>query len=614
MLSDVHDVDLGQFDVTSETRPDGTVIVRPRQDLGPYQRATTDRLDFWARRTPNSVFLAQRDGTGHWREVTYAEARAIVRRIASALLARGLSPERPIAILSGNEIEHALLGLAAQYVGVPYAPISPAYTLVATDFEKVRSIIRQLTPGLVYASNLAAHAAAIRDAVPDDVELVGRFGEVTGRTATAWSALTDTLENATAVDAANAAIGPDTIAKILFTSGSTGNPKGVVNTQRMLTANMKMIAHHWFPFVLEEPQVIVDWLPWNHTFGGNKTFGLALYTGGSYYIDDGKPTPKGILETVRNLREISPTIFFNVPKGYEEIIPHLRSDEVLRRSLFRKLKITFYAGASLPPHISDAFDAIAIEATGKRYPMVSGLGATETAPSALGATKALARPGMLGLPIPGSTMKLVPSAGKLEIRIKGPHVMPGYWRNAEQTAKSFDEEGFYKLGDAVKFVEDGNPNAGFLFDGRMAEDFKLMTGTWVSVGPMRARIVTAFAPLVKDVVIAGHDRDYVTAMLLPEMAACRALVPDGDGLADAEILARPELRAACVERLAALVAESTGSSNRVDRILLLVEPPSIDANEITDKGSINQRAVLARRAHLVEALYAAVPPADVITL
>ena len=246
--------------------------------------------------------------------------------------------------------------------------------------------------------------------------------------------------------------------------------------------------------------------------------------------------------------------------------------------------------------------------------MVSGLGATETAPSALGATKALARPGMLGLPIPGSTMKLVPAAGKLEIRIKGPNVMPGYWRDAAQTAKSFDEEGFYKLGDAVKFVEDGNPNAGFLFDGRMAEDFKLMTGTWVSVGPMRARIVTAFAPLVKDAVIAGHDRDYVTAMLLPEMAACRALVPDGDWLSDAEILARPELRAACVERLAALSAESTGSSNRVDRILLLAEPPSIDANEITDKGSINQRAVLARRTHLVEALYAAIPPADVITL
>ncbi|WP_237155287.1 feruloyl-CoA synthase [Oryzibacter oryziterrae] len=619
MTPDFHDVDLGQFDAAMEHRADGSIIVRPRQDLGPYGRAVTDRLDVWAERTPDATFLAQRvklqGGFGDWRRVSYGQTRALVRRLASALLRRGLGPDRPLAILSGNEIEHGLLGLAAMYAGIPYAPISPAYTLVATDFEKIRSIIERLTPGLVYGSDLSAHAAGILDAVPADVELVGREGTVAGRTATLWDDLIAEPEDAAAVDAANAAIGSATIAKILFTSGSTGKPKGVINTHGMMCANMKMIAHHWFPFVLERPQVLIDWLPWNHTFGGNKNFGLVLYTGGSLYIDDGKPTPRGILETVRNLRDVSPTLYFNVPKGFEEIIPYLRADPELRKTFFKDLRITFYAGASLPRHISDDLDALAVETTGKRYLMVSGLGATETAPSAMGANKRLARPGQLGLPMPGTALKLVPTAGKLEIRVSGPNVMPGYWRDPEQTAKSFDEEGFYKLGDAVKFVDEADVNAGFVFDGRISEDFKLMTGTWVSVGPLRAKIVAAFAPLVKDAVIAGHDRERVTALLLPDMAACRALLPrEAAGLSDAAVLADFIVHNAFAARLAHLATESTGSSNRVERIVLLAEPPSIDANEITDKGSINQRAVLARRAHLVEALYATNPPPEVITL
>jgi feruloyl-CoA synthase len=618
MTADYHDVALGTFDAEMEIRADRSMIIRPRQELGTYERAVTDRLDHWADTTPDAVFLAQRvrekGGLGDWRRVTYGEARNVVRRIASGLLRRGLGPERPLAILSGNEIEHGLLGLAAMYAGIPYAPISPAYTLVATDFEKIRSIIARLTPGLVYGSDLAAHAAGILDAVPEDVELVGRTGGVEGRRVTRFADLAGEPENAAAVDAANRAIDGATIAKILFTSGSTGAPKGVINTNGMMCANMRMIAHHWFPFVLERPQVLVDWLPWNHTFGGNKNVGLVLYTGGTLYIDDGKPTPRGIVETVRNLKEISPTIYFNVPKGFEEIIPYLREDADLRARFFRDLSITFYAGASLPAHISEALDALAIATTGRRYYMVSGLGATETAPSALGANKRLARPGMLGLPMPGTLMKLIPTAGKLEIRVKGPNVMPGYWRDPEQSAKSFDDEGFYKLGDAVKFVEEGDPNAGFLFDGRLSEDFKLMTGTWVSVGPLRARLIAAFAPFVKDAVIAGHDRDDVTALLLPDLAACRALVPEAEDLGDKRLLRHPKLAAVMADRLALMAAESTGSSNRVARIIMLDEPPSIDANEITDKGSINQRAVLARRAHLVAALYAAAPPPDVISL
>ncbi|HUG63517.1 MAG TPA: feruloyl-CoA synthase [Methylomirabilota bacterium] len=610
MIDEEIDVALGDFRTLMEARPDGALHLRSAEPLGDCDRAVTDRLDHWAVHRPDSVFLAQRDSGGDWRRITFAETRRTVRRLATTLIRRGLSAERPLAILSGNDIEQGLLGLAAMYAGIPFAPISPAYSLVATDFERLRSIIARLTPGMVYATDATPFARAIAAAAPEDVPIVARVGVVPGRRLHAFDVMVAEEEPAL-VDAANASIRPDTVAKILFTSGSTGVPKGVPNTQRMLTAGQRMFTH-WFAFGRTTPMVLVDWLPWHHTFGGNQNFGYTLQTGGSLYIDAGKPTPKGMAETIRNLREISPTTYFNVPKGFEELVRYLRRDEDLRRTFFRDLRINFYAGASLPDHVGEALDELAIATVGRTVPMVSGLGATETAPSVFGATRRIARPGNVGVPLPGVEVKLVPGAGKLEVRVKGPNVMTGYWRDPVQTAKVFDEEGYYRLGDAVRFVRDGDPDAGFVFDGRISEDFKLMTGSWVSVGPLRARIFAAFGALLRDSVVAGHDRDDVTALLFPEVEACRALVPNGNGLAVEAVLASPEVRAAFAQRLRDLRAGATGSSNRVERVTLLVEPPSIDANEITDKGSINQGAVLKRRAAQVEALYAAPPPPEVI--
>ena len=407
------------------------------------------------------------------------------------------------------------------------------------------------------------------------------------------------------VDRAHDAIGPDSIAKILFTSGSTGMPKGVINTQRMLCANQQQLRTH-FAFFQDEPPVILDWSPWNHTAGGNHNFNMVLYNGGTFYIDDGRPVPGAIEATVRNLREVSPTWYFNVPKGYAALIPYLQSDVVLRRSFFRDLRILYYAAASMAQHVWDALDEIASATYGERILMLTGLGATETAPFALSAGKGMSAAGLVGLPTAGVELKLVPLEGKLEARIRGPNVTPGYWRQPDLTAAAFDEEGYYKFGDALRFADPEDAAKGLIFDGRVAEDFKLATGTWVNVGPLRAAFIDHFAPLVQDVVIAGIDRDEIAALVFPDRAACQALCPDLPAAASmAELLAHPPLREAFAARLDSLARISTGSSNRVAAMLLLDEPPSLDRGEMTDKGSINQRAVLAHRAALVEELYAA---------
>ena len=611
MTADFRDVDLGGLEATLEERADGSMLVRAAKPLGSFADKITDALDHWAKATPDAVFLAQRDASGDWRRLTYRETRAHVRRIGSALLARGLLPEQPVAILSGNDIEQALLGLAAMYVGVPFSPISPAYSLISTDYEKLRTILGKLTPGMIYATKGDAFAKALAASCDPSIEFVARFGAASDRATTSFSSLLETNE-LPVLDEANQKVGPDTIAKILFTSGSTGQPKGVINTQRMLCSNQAMLAH-WLAFGVKTPPVLVDWLPWNHTFGGNHNFNYALVNGGSLYIDGGKPTPAGIEETVRNLREISPSVYFNVPKGYEELALRLRKDQQLRESFFKNLQLTFYAGAGLPPHVAQELDDLARATVGRRILMVTSLGSTETAPASLASTKECSRPGVVGVPLPGVEMKLLPSSGKLEVRVKGPNIMPGYWRDEEQTAKVFDEEGFYCLGDALKFAHDKDPNGGFIFDGRISEDFKLVTGTWVSVGPLRGKLISALAPFIKDAVIAGHDRDDVMALLFPEMDSCRAFIGDASKAAsDDAVLSAPALREEIGKRLSQLARESTGSSTRVARVVLLGEPASIDANEITDKGSINQRAVLTRRAALVESLYEANPPANAI--
>jgi feruloyl-CoA synthase len=595
-------VRLGAFDAVLERGADGVIRIRTAQVLAPYHGKLSEPLEHWAKAAPERVFLGQRDAEGRWRTLSYAEVLARVKRIGAALLRRRLSAERPIAIISGNDIEHALLALSAMYVGIPYAPISPAYSLMSSDFGKLRAIIDLLTPGLVFASDGGAFARAIAAAVPGNAELIVTRNPPVDRKVTQFADLVGAEDDA-GVAAANAKVTPDTIAKFLFTSGSTGNPKAVINTQRMLCANQAMIAAG-FAFVADEPPVVVDWLPWSHTFGSNHNFNMVLVNGGSLYIDDGNPTPPGVPKTARNLREIAPTIYFNVPKGYEALVPHFRADAQLRQNFFSRLKVLFYAGAGLNQTTWDDLTQLAIETTGERIIFLSSLGSTETSPLALACCWDFDRPGNIGLPAPGVELKLVPNEGKLEARLRGPHITPGYWRQEQLTREAFDAEGFYKIGDALKFADPADPGKGFLFDGRIAEDYKLSTGTWVSVGPLRARFIDAFAPYVRDVVFAGPDRDDIVALVFPDIEACRKFGGLAPNAAPAAVLDDARLRTKFASLLQSLAAASPGSSTRVVRAILMAELPSMDKGEMTDKGSINQRAVLKNRAALVDELYA----------
>ncbi|MGA9282785.1 MAG: feruloyl-CoA synthase [Pseudolabrys sp.] len=595
-------VRLGAPDAVLERRADGTIYMRAAQSLGGYHSKLSEPLEHWAKTAPDRLFLAQRDAQDQWRKRSYAETLADVRRIGAALLRRGLSAERPLVILSGNGIDHALLALGAMYVGIPYAPISPAYSLMSNDFGKLRTIISLLTPGVVFANDGGPFARAIYETVPDEIEFVVARNPLGDRKTTMFADLLG-AEDATGVAAAHRAVSPDTIAKFLFTSGSTGNPKAVINTHRMLCSNQAMLGSG-FAFVKDEPPVVVDWLPWSHTFGSNHNFNMVLTYGGSLYIDDGNPTPPGAPKTARNLREIAPTIYFNVPKGYEALISHFRADDALRRNFFGRLKVLFYAGAGLNETTWDQLTQLAIETTGERIIFLSSLGSTETAPLALACSWDFDRPGNIGLPAPGVELKLVPNEGKLEARLRGPHITPGYWRQDQLTRDAFDEEGFYKLGDALKFVDPNDPGKGLLFDGRISEDFKLSTGTWVSVGPLRARFIDHFAPYVRDVVFAGADRDDLAALIFPDVEACRKLANLGPDAPLSDIVAAPVVRAKFTELLKKLAGLSPGSSTRVNRAILMAEPPSLDKGEVTDKGSFNQRAVLRNRATAVDELYA----------
>ncbi len=593
-------------------RDDGTFYVRSLETLGAYPRSMTDRLEEWARRTPDAVFLADRGGPdGAWRTISYAEAWQTVRSLAQAILDARLSAEHPLVILSGNEIEHALMGYAAMLVGVPHAPLSPAYSLVSKDFAKLRHIVDLLEPGMVYASDGERFAAALEAAIDPSVPIVVRTNPPAGRPARLYSELAATPPSA-AVDEANAGVTPDTIAKFLFTSGSTGMPKAVITTQRMLTCNQEMIRTA-LAFLADEPPVLVDWMPWNHVAGGSHNLGIALYNGGSFYVDDGVATPEGIRRTVRNLADISPTLYFNVPKGYELLVDHLMNDEALRGNFFSRLRVLQYAGASLSQHVWDGLDSAARSATGERIMIITGYGSTETAPFAFTTTWPVDRAGLVGLPAAGLEVKLVPNQEKLELRIKGPNVTPGYWKMPDKTAESFDEEGFYRIGDALKFAEPGNIARGFVFDGRVTEDFKLATGTWVNMAGVRAGALAACAPLIRDVVLTGLDQNYIGALIFPDLAACRALAglpASADGEA---IVGHPAVRAAFQARLDELASRATGSASHVARAILLAQPPSVDAGEVTDKGSINQRAAMTHRARQVADLYTDPAPAHVMT-
>jgi len=598
--------------VTIERKDDGTIYLRPARELGDYPLRLTDRLHHWAEAAPDRVFMAERTAGGGWRQITYAELSTVSRHIASALIKRGLSAERPVVILSGNSIDHALVGFGALYAGIPYCPVSTAYSLVSRDFGKLSYAMKLLTPGLVFADDAQKFSNALAANVPADTEIAAAFGELAGRDVTLLADLMATPLDP-GLDARHQSIGPDTVAKFLLTSGSTGNPKAVINTQRMLCANQVMI-RETLTFLKDEPPVIVDWLPWSHTFGGSHNVGLVLYNGGSMYLDQGKPMPGGIEETVRTLREVSPTVYFNVPKGYESLLPYLRDDRALRKKFFARLHAMFFAGAAMSAHIWRGLDEVSAQETGARVPVLTGLGSSETAPFFMSVNPRTSRSGHVGLPVPGCVAKLAPDNGKLEARAKGPNITPGYWRQPEVTAAAFDDEGYYRLGDALKPANPDDLHAGFDFDGRIAEDFKLASGTWVSVGPLRSRFIAACAPLVRDVVIAGLNRDELAALVVLDLDGCKLINPALPADDIAASAADPLIRNAFRERFAGFLATATGSSTRIARAILLDNPLSIDRGEVTDKGSVNQRAVLTHRAALIEALYLPAAPAHVITL
>jgi feruloyl-CoA synthase len=604
-------IDFAPVDLVRTDAPDGTILLRSRAPLSPYEPSLVRVFRAAVETAPSRIFLAERRGDA-WRKVSYEEARRDVDAIASALIERGLSADRPVMILSGNAIDHALLALGAMSAGVPVAPVSAAYSLQSQDHQNLKYIYDILTPGLVYVSDTApfARALAALDLVGTEVVASANGANLDG--VTPFAALTSASPGP-ALEAAVAGIGPDSIAKILFTSGSTGLPKGVINTHRMLTSNQQAIVQIW-PFLQDQPLVLVDWLPWNHTFGGNHNFNMLLRNAGSLYIDAGKPVPALVGETVRNLSEISPTVYFNVPAGYAALLPYLEKDEALARAFLANLRLIFYAAAALPQDLWTRLETLAVRTTGERIPLTASWGGTETAPLATSCHFLIDRAGVIGVPVPGVELKLVPTEAKIEVRVRGPNVMPGYWKRPDLTAQAFDEEGFYRPGDAVRFEDPLDASKGIVFDGRLAEEFKLTTGSWVHVGMLRVGVIGECSPVLQDAVITGADREYVGALAWLNVGGCQALLGLDAPAAPAELARHPTIRAHVAAALARWNGENGSSSTRIRRLMLIADAPSIDLNEITDKGYINQRRTLECRKADVERLYQASPGPEVMVI
>lgn len=580
-----------------ERRADGSVIVTPRFGLGAYPDRYTQPLEHFAATTPDAVMIGQRGPDGSLRTITYAQAMGRVRAIAQFLLGQNLSADRPVVILSGPDIEHALLGFACMHIGVPYAPLSVPYSLASEDFGKLRFIFQKLTPGLVFAADGAQFARALNVVATRDMTVVVTGNPPLGRDALLFGDVAASVPTSAVAEAA-ATVTPDTVAKFLFTSGTTGSPKGVITTHRMLCSNAKMI-RTTLPGDPTEPPVLVDWLPWNHVFGGSHNTGFVWHAGGSYYIDAGRPVPGGMAETIRNLRDIAPTAYLTVPKGWEELAIALRDDPDLRKTFFSRMRFFFYAAASLSQPVWDELDRLSREELGERMEMITGLGATETAPLMTVTLPGLASAGMIGLPAPSCTLKIAPAGDKLEIRAKGPNITPGYWREPELTTKAFDEEGYYRLGDAVTWLDPYDYQKGLRFNGRIAEDFKLATGVWVNVGRVRETAIKALHPYVNDVVITGHDLDYIGGLAIPSSPP---------------VVTDTAIHAEIVSRLREVASHAEGSSARIARLTFLTGPLSMDAGEVTDKGSLNQRQLIKTRAELVQTLYVDPPPPGVLVV
>jgi feruloyl-CoA synthase len=577
--------------VVRTTRADGSFVLKHPDALQPHARCTGEWLEHWAAATPAAPFLSERVASGGWRRLSYAQARQQAGRIAQALLDMALPAGAPVVVLSDNSVDHALLALACQHVGRPLCTVSSAYCRLTKDTTKIRGILDALEPALVYAAEPSVYGPAIRAWGPRAPvvfsEHATQFDGALG-----FDQLIGVRETP-AVQRAFEAIRPSDIAKLLLTSGSTGTPKVALNTHRMLTANQQQMSQVW-PFLERHPLHLLDWLPWSHTFGANHNFNMVLAHGGSLAIDEGRPAPGLIDKTVRNLRDVKPNFYFNVPRGFDMLLPHLEQDESFARDFFERLEGVFYAGAALPQSSWERLEAVARRVRERPLWFTSSWGATETAPANTSVHWRIERAGCIGAPLPGVELKFVPNGGKLEMRVKGPNVFPGYRNAPELTAAAFDDEGFYLIGDAGRLVDDTRPEQGVVFDGRVAEDFKLTSGTWVSVGTLRLRAISALSPLAADVVITGHDREEIGLLVFPSPQA---------------VSMSAEQRAARMrEGLTVMRASGGGSSQVPTRALLLAEPPNADAGEITDKGYLNQRRVLERRAAEVAALYASNDP------
>lgn len=597
--------------IDTERRPDGTIVLRHHLPLDPFERCIPVYLARWALERPDQTWLAQRRGPNRdWLHVTYSEAKRMVDSLTQALLDIGLTSERPIAILSGNSIEHALLTQAGMQAGVPVVPVSAAYSLLSSDHGKLKYIFDLIQPGAVFVQDGALFSRALKALDLRDVAVIHVERPVDGIESHAWNDIVATPPTA-AVEQSLAAIGPKTIGKILLTSGSTGMPKAVVNTQEMMCANVMMTLMTRRQSPGDPPTVVLDWLPWSHTMGGNAGFHTVLAQGGTLYIDDGRPLPGMFDETLRNLREVSPTFYTNVPAGFSVLTSALEADEALATTFFKQLKIIGYGGAALPDELYLRMQRLAVRYTGNRIPFVSGWGATETAPTATSTYWATERVGLIGLPHPGVELKMVPVGSRYELRIRSVIVMPGYHRQPELTAQAFDEEGYYKIGDAATFIDPADPSVGLVFAGRLAEDFKLLTGTFVHVGQLRVSVIDAASPVVQDALIAGQDQEFIGVLAWPSLDGCRAVANKPDA-SIGDLVRDPLVVEHLRDTLTAHNHRTLGSSMHISRVMLMTEPASIDSGELTDKGYVNQRAALERRNALVKRLYATTPDPDVI--
>jgi feruloyl-CoA synthase len=591
--------------VIAEQAGDGALLLHSADELGGYPATVLHSMRAWAEADPDYPLVAERGTDGGWRVVGYGAAVAAADAIGQALIERGLGPARPLLILSGNGVNHLLMTLGALTAGVPVAPVSVAYSLQSRDHARIREVAGLIGPGAAYADDAAAFGPAL-DALGGVTAITG-WGDRPG---------TETIGDLRATEAGPAVRGafgtltPDVIAKVLFTSGSTGTPKGVLNTHRMLSANQQMIRQAW-PFLAGERPVIVDWLPWSHTFGGNHNVNMMLVNGGTIYVDGGRPAPGQFAQTVANLAAVPPTIYFNVPAGYALLVPALEGDAEFAARFFSRLRLLFSAAAALPAALRSRLEALAARhAPGRDIPVTSSWGATETAPAVTSANFPFTDARCIGAPLPGALVKLVPVEDAYEIRVQGPNVTPGYFARPDLTGEAFDADGFYRTGDAVGFAAPGDPDAGLVFRGRIAEDFKLSTGTFVRVGAVRTALLSS-VPALSDAVIAGENRDYASALAWLNPAEASTLLGRDPALADGEVITDPDLLRLVAGALARH-NESHGSAARIERLLIMTRPAALDAGEITDKGYVNQRNVLAERARLTGLLYTDPAPPGVV--